>query len=277
MAGFVQSATKRAILLALWHGYARIRVWDRGPRVLINSIPKAGTHLLSSALEQNTPLFNSRRHVQMHKINQLAPSGQKTLDVELDANAFAKHVHRVRDGQFFSAHMFHDPAIEDVLAMNGIRTIFVVRDPRDILLSTLHYIKGLRRHHLHKLYTEVVTDLDDQIAVELEGRSEEPYQRPLKYRLQQYLGWTSSSSVLTVRFEDLIGARGGMSDKARDEAYARLSDHLGLAVVPRATSTNSPTFRKGMGFGWRGELTEAQARRINNACGEEINSLGYEI
>ena len=47
---FVQNALLRQSLLTAYRGYARAQFWRSGPRIFVNSIPKAGTHLLTAEL-----------------------------------------------------------------------------------------------------------------------------------------------------------------------------------------------------------------------------------
>jgi sulfotransferase 6B1 len=277
MAKFVQNRLGRAAMLTVMSNVARLRFWDSGPRVFLNSIPKAGTHLLTATLEANSPLFNCRRHLQMHKLNSLAEAGQREYEVALDAGRFASETRKVRPGQFYTAHIFYDAGIHQVLREHDVRSVFMVRDPRDILISAMHYARGLRRHPRHALYAQEITTPEAQFDLELYGRREAPFVRPLKDRLQHYAGWRESPDVLTVRFEDLVGARGGMSDDVRNATFERLSAHLGVPVTPQKTNSTSATFRKGQAFGWKQELTPDQIRKVAEACGEEIAALGYDI
>ena len=66
---FVQNALLRKSLLTAYRGYARAQIWRSGPRIFVNSIPKAGTHLLTAELEKFPQLQNSRLHIQAHKVN----------------------------------------------------------------------------------------------------------------------------------------------------------------------------------------------------------------
>src|SRR5690606_20231030 len=136
-------------LLRLGRLYAQSQCWRKGPRILVNSIPKAGTHLLVSELSRVTDLQNSYVHIENRRINALSRRNERVSRFQLNASALRRQLSKIRQGQFFTARMsFSDEAL-CVLTEEKIRTILVIRHPLDILVSQYHYIMGLKRHHHH--------------------------------------------------------------------------------------------------------------------------------
>lgn len=280
---FVQSAALRFVAMGAYRTLARMQVWRFGPRIFVNSIPKAGTHLLTAELEKFACLQASRLHIETRKVNSLAKHQERREDVVIDLPKFARYVGTVRPGQFFSAHLFWDPALLSYLTSTGIKSIFMVRDPRDILLSNLHYIKGLRRHFLHRLFTTELQTDEERIRVLIQGRSGVPFVRSLKDTLNLFLPWRASTGVLTIRFEDLVGSSGGGSDERKLLALRQVAEHCALSgdvvkdIAGRSLQSRStPTLRKGKIAGWRTELSDAQLELLETECGAAMRQLGCD-
>ncbi|MDH3589438.1 MAG: hypothetical protein OEQ74_08540, partial [Gammaproteobacteria bacterium] len=110
------------------HGLRPSGIYGRfaTPAVLLNSIPKAGTHLLESALERYPRLRNA---------------GKRTVSSWIDVpdpviNAIAS----IRKGAFLNAHVPAAPELLQVVESRNIRVLFMIRDPRDIVVSHFKYV-----------------------------------------------------------------------------------------------------------------------------------------
>ncbi len=276
---FVQNSALRSAMLTGYRLYARSQFWRTGPRIFINSIPKAGTHLLTAELEKFDGVFNSRLHLELDRIGRLEGEAQ---DFVLSPKQAARYLDQVRQGQYFSAHMFWSAEMEQMLADREMKTVFVTRDPRDILVSRYHYVMGLRRHHLHQFLTENCANDADRWRALIEGHRASPFIRPMRDMLNGFLPWKESSSGLTIRFEDLVGQRGGGSLSAKRECLERLSAHCGLKGhdLDRLAATGTaatPTLRKGQANAWRSGLSPEIAAMVHAHCGEELVRLGYDV
>ena len=277
---FVQSKALRAAALTGYRAWARAQFWRTGPRVFVNSIPKAGTHLLTAELARFPGVQNSRLHLEIRKLkvpDQRTAEGYPVIDMGKVADAAST----VRNGQFFTAHLYWTQALQKYLDRAGIAQIFMVRDPRDILLSRLHYIVGLRRHWLHEFLTTQLSGTEDRLRLLIRGHDEGPFVLPLRGVLESFLPWTRQPSVLTVRFEDLVGSRGGGSAKAKHDALHAIATHCGLdtahleALAQTATGS-TPTLRKGKIGGWRDELPPAICDELMDECGDLLAAFGYD-
>lgn len=276
---FVQNATLRSALLAGYQAYARAQFWRTGPRVFVNSIPKAGTHLLTAELERFPELQNSRLHLEVSKIKvpgSRTPEGYPVIDLA----KVARTISHVRKGQFFSAHLYWTQELEDLVTANGSAMIFMVRDPRDVLLSRLHYVVGLRRHWLHDHLTTQLDDPADRLRLLIRGSAANPFVLSLRATLESYLPWVRRPNVLTVRFEDLVGARGGGSAEAKLAALEAIAGHCGLTPahlqeLAASSSGATATLRKGQIGGWREEMPTEIVGEIERDCGDLLEAFGY--
>ena len=208
------------------------------PRVLCVSLPKAGTHLVERALCLHPRLYRT-----------LKPT---LNDRNLESHGGLEHLlSRLRPGQLLLAHLGHTPEREEALRRAGVRSIFVVRDPRDILVSQVHYVARERNHTYHQLFNSRGS-LEERLSLAIEGSPEVGLESAAE-RLRRYAGWLESGSPV-VRFEELIGPEGGGREDRQLEALARLYDEAGLEASPewirwagrRLFSGASPTFRRGV-------------------------------
>jgi sulfotransferase 6B1 len=86
-----------------------------------------------------------------------------------------------------------------------------------------------------------------------------------------------------VKFEDLVGPRGGGSAEAQRRTVGRVACHVGLEPDERMMRTVeenifgvSKTFRKGQVGGWREEFSEEHGRAAREIAGPLLVELGYE-
>jgi hypothetical protein len=102
-------------------------------------------------------------------------------------------------------------------------------------------------------------------------------------RFRAYADWVNSSVGLTVRFEDLIGSRGGGSDDEQVAQVARIVDYLGYGdelesatpVAERLFSEKVITFRAGTIDSWREDLPVDLVREIEDRCADAMDLLGF--
>lgn len=228
---FVQSALVRDAAIGLFRVYAQAQFWRTGPRIFVNSLPKAGTHLLMSMLETVPGIMNSRLHVQTRSI------GTRTADgLEYDPIKLGKQLASIRNGQVVSAHFPFATGLDRAISEAGFRSLNLVRSPRDMLVSRYFYIKGLRRHRLNAHLTEHYPDKKSMLMALIEGpkAGEDNIDgrfRPYADLFRVNSGWLSAKDVLTVRYEDLVGGRGGGSDERQLSALSEIAQHLGLPTT----------------------------------------------
>lgn len=239
-----------------------------GPKILMNSIPKAGTNLM----ERTLMLFPG-----------IVFSGHRTI---LDWNALSarseKKIRRIRRGQFENAHLPAHNSLLELVARNDIRVIFMVRDPRDVIVSHAKYVSEIdTTHPSHKVVASMATDSDRLMAV---IRGVDGFIAPVDELWRRYDGWFYDRNTLVVRFEDLIGERGGGNKIAQLRVVASVSSHLGIdlgrekreLIASAVFSSNSPTFRKGVIGGWRDYFTSEHVEEFKSRTGDLLVRLGYE-
>jgi hypothetical protein len=238
------------------------------PKVLCVSLPKSGTHLVERALCLHPRLYRSLRPT-------VAP-GMRTWD------GLDEALRRLRPGALLVAHLPHDASYGRILARRGARAICTIRDPRDVVLSQVHFIMGRRFHPHHARFAELRT-LSQRL--ELAIRGDEGATIPsIRERLERYAGWLDGSSHV-VRFEDLVGPKGGGDLDVQRRSVSDLYVYLGIDVSPdhvervcgNLFSTSSPTFRRGAIGQWRERFPPHIKELFVVEAGPVMDRYGYGV
>lgn len=270
----------RPLGVAGYRLYTRLGPSGDGPRVLANSIPKAGTHVLMSLLDATPGMRFNGNHFAFTGADRHGGSEGKSLQ------SLRSNTAQLRTGQYMTGHIRHRDDIVDVLAGAGVRTLLSIRDPRAIALSAANYLHANPRHPLHSRVLAEYPELDDRIRAVIDGipaTESSPGIPGLAERLDRYLPWLDEPAAHVVRYEDLVGAQGGGSTNTQRATVAGLLSFLGLDVddaglgtVCRSVySTKSATFRSGQSDSWRAELAPEHAATINDRCAAQLTRLGY--
>ncbi|MBA3717978.1 MAG: sulfotransferase domain-containing protein [Actinobacteria bacterium] len=238
------------------------------PKVLCVSLPKAGTHLVERAV---------CLHPRLHR--RILP----TLNPEnVGPEGLGGVLRKLRAGQVVLAHLPFEAEYPELLHRERVKALFVVRDPRDIAVSLAHYIAGRRDHPLHSLYRERP---DDRARLQLAVIGD-PDARPpapaLESILSSFAGWLESEA-LVVRYENLIGERGGGNAGMQSGTISAIYSYLGLEGSPafvsevgaRLFSGESPTFRKGLIGQWRQEFDPELEGLFDRSAGSWMAVYGY--
>ncbi|MCJ7602652.1 MAG: sulfotransferase domain-containing protein [Desulfobulbaceae bacterium] len=264
----LQRHVRKKILVTI-HGLAPSQLLGRfiGPKVLLNSIPKAGTHLLERALEQLPLIRNAGRRTL------IAPDhiDQKTL----------RKISSTRKGQFLNAHLpAYQPLLEIINELD-IKVLFMIRDPRDVVLSRLKYITNIDRTHKKFEHLKRIENDDELIKGSICGIP--GILAPVYEIYERFAPWLSHKNVLVCRFEELIGEKGGGQKVDQEKILNDLIDFLGLTVknhqiqgiAESIFSPKSSTFNKGAIGGWKNVFSE-EHRQLFMKSGKGIMDLyGY--
>lgn len=190
---------------------------------------------------------------------------------------------RVPDDGVVSGHCSYSPGLAGLLSEHAMRTVCILRDPRDTAVSHMHYLKKLPNHPIYGPYMSLPDDHERLMFSIRGGRLGGHTLPPLGERYRSFLGWSTQAGAAMVRFEDLIGPRGGGSEAAQREAVARVAAHLDVDLgeeearsIARGLFGSGRTFRKGRAGGWREEFSGEHARAVEEVAGELLAELGYE-
>jgi hypothetical protein len=265
-------------------------------RVVANSIPKSGTHLLSRLLTlfgfEKRPMGIRPRLVAgplspVRRFLRAREPEKVTVGVvspqQVGRRWLQRRLAKVPDGCFVTAHCLYTPELAELLREEEMRVVCIVRDPRDVAVSQMHYIKRERGHFAHKAFVALPSD-DERLLLSIRGGELGGHKlRSLEERYQQFMGWEQDGGAVVVKFEDLVGPEGGGSAEARRRAMERVAAHLDLSIdeaalrrVEEEMFGVGKTFRKGQIGGWREEFSEEHTRVAKEVAGPWLVKLGYE-
>jgi len=245
---------------------------DSANRVFVNSVPKAGTHLLGVALKAMPASRDSGVF-----LSHLGHDGSQRRLIHS-----ASILTRIRSGYFVSGHMPWTHEDGALLERLGYRSLLLIRDPRDVLLSQIDHAveRSVNRYHRTLLQ---LRDREAQVAFVLNGGPfvDSSSQAPaFDAYLRSYARW---NGALIVRFEDLAGLRGGADPDVQAKTLRTIAAHFRIDlddgmvedIVQVMHNTHTPTLRKGQVDRWRSEFTPEMCRLTDESLGGLIDELGY--
>jgi hypothetical protein len=245
------------------------------PPVLSNSIPKSGTHLLDQIVA-GLP----------GRVNYGAFLSSMTSSFQMRRRSTASVVRFIRattSGENVRAHVFYDPAYAEELDRLNFVHYFIYRDPRDVIVSSCHYLREINPWHRLRKHFRACRTMEDAILLSIRGLTHVDPRIPLPNvaeRFAQYEGWLTCPSACAVRFEDLRGAPAQLrrlvehfaARCAEPPAIDATTDELAASIQPE----RSHTFRTGQGGGWVKEFTPACKDAFKEVAGDLLVRLGYE-
>lgn len=246
------------------------------PRVFGNAMPKSGSHLLTQVLHGLTDLgpFVDPG---------FPPVNRNETNQPLAEEKVFDGIYRMRPGDIRYGYIHAKEPFISLLTQPEQATIFIYRDPRDMLVSHVFYATDLYAGHGMNRYYAQLDSLEARLNAAIEGVSDPKfYLSNVRERYKSYFGWLAQPDVFCLRFEDLI--------LEQDVALARLLGYLEVRGfdprVPheKAIKTlkggiepkKSGTFRKGQPGNWREHFTEVNKTRFKEIAGDLLIRLGYE-
>jgi hypothetical protein len=213
-------------------------------------------------------------HPDFSNINELIP----------DPEALSKrHLKSLRRPRILKSHQYFDPRYQKV--------IYIVRDPRDVMLSEYHF--QIKRRLIGEEFplVEFVTQF-------LRGQQDHPHGSWFENVSSWFFTRGNHPGFLLVRYEDLLsqpvlemariaGFLGVRADSAllahaieqssaeRMRELEKKQAHLWSST--KDTRLDKPFVRKAKAGGWRTELPQECVALIEAAWGRLMTDLGYEL
>ncbi|MDP3858306.1 MAG: hypothetical protein Q8Q73_11170 [Stagnimonas sp.] len=271
-------------------------------RLFVNSFPKSGTNLvekLSRLLgyrrSGRSLAFSSvhGRHELLKRLIRAHGLWGAAVPIGLEAPAsvsaawLRRYINTVPVGSYFSGHAAWSGHLEYLLREAGFKTIQVIRDPRGILSSLTGYAveEGNEWFPFHSAFAKL--SRRELLSFYLRGgyvAEAGMYYSGIREALERAAGWHRSPGALVVRFEDLVGQKGGGSDQVQRETLGAIVDFLeipgvDISSIQQELFGGTHTFRGGQVDRWVGdfdaELTEAIAKELADL--PWLRGLGYDF
>jgi hypothetical protein len=224
--------------------------------ILVNSIPKSGTHLIESLLCKNnvyyrklSPTYNPRIHSTKILSNQIS---------------------QMNRNEVIFSHFPYSPDLLYTTKSHDVASLFLMRDPRDIVVSNAHFIPTLKKHVHHQALVNLRFDQRLDILI----RGSESLEVPSIFeKYEPFVPWVEHAD-LVLRFETLS------KNASAEEKTASMNKIMALTGIEfpqenqETDSTQNTTFRKGISGEWASILNEEQKELF--ATNNVIRTLGYK-
>ncbi len=264
----------RRARVALKYGRETLR---QAPVVFGNAMPKSGSHLLTQVLEGLTafgPFVNPG----------YPPVNRTEGNTPLPKDAIIAQVEDMKPGDIRYGYLHAEEPFLSIFNQPDRATIFIYRDPRDMLVSHVFYATEMHTGHgMHAYYTQVLTSMEERLNAAIAGVTATGCTLPgVRQRYDVYLGWLDHPGILPIKFEDLIlhrdAALGRVLDYLENRGFrpivgrAEAIVEMKNAIAPR----RSGTFRKGQPGNWKEYFTERNKALFKEVAGDLLVRLGYE-
>lgn len=249
------------------------------PIFFANSFPKSGTHLLTQVLKGFT------------RIGPAVDSGLPAIvTYEGDTGRHRPVRETMRDlkrllpGDIAYGHVHAYPEAAAYLCREGVIPYFIVRDPRDVVVSHVHYVTDMEPNHIHhRYYRDELSSFNERLRASILGRPDLDVPFPdIRARFEPYFGWLDHPEIQVLRFEDFITDQKQAVERVFSHAVSRgfpancereTAIHILISGVnPR----RSPTFRSGKIGSWLAQFTPDHKRLFKEVTGDLLVRLGYE-
>lgn len=242
------------------------------PNVLVNSLPKSGTHLLLQII--------------------LGIPGMEITPAWVIED---KDLDMIKPGSVGPAHLVYSSERALLLKQKNLKVIFISRDLRDVVVSLVHFIM-LNKWGNHP-WTPYLTSLkthEERLLTMIKGvsLSNEQYEEfgiaeipNIRQFAQDKLGWCKELGICSISFEELV-----TDEESQQKAIMKIIDFLWdelkllniskMELLQRIRENIKPessgTFRKGKIGDWKIEFNEEHKKAFKEIAGDILIQLGYE-
>ena len=280
----------------------------KSTKILVNSLPKSGTHLLTRAVElfgyhdyatnikksvQKRPVNFDYREVK-NALNKTALEAEGAISIGslsplyVSPSIFQQWLEPVRPKEYIVGHISYSPSLSPLLTNLNYHHLFIIRDPRAVLPSLLSFIlnpEGIPKKHF------LEADLKEMSQVErldfiLEGGYAPKAATTVKSFAQVYrdmLNWQKEPRCLIIRFEELVGELGGGSKEKQKQVVKNIATYLQhpfdntiMNKLDTIYNPSSPTFRLGQVNSWKSSMPPETIERLTAYCKPLWQEAGYE-
>jgi hypothetical protein len=251
--------------------------FGEAPPIFGNGKPKSGSHLLLQVLNglcQVAPYA----YVDADPIRTIRKDGGRRSTDQILAD-----LQRIPRGVISWGYL--EPSAENVafLCQPGRVNYFIYRDPRDMLVSQVHFATDMHEGHgLHEYYNSL-PDFGERLKVAITGIDLNGlYMVSVRQRYESVFAWLDQPGVTCLRFEDFINNCDATLEHVLDAIEATgykipIPREQALQILVEAIQPKkSHTFRSGKTGGWRQHFTDEHKQLFKEVAGDLLVKLGYE-
>jgi len=281
------------LLLFLFSFLPIIANKNNAHKSLIVTVPKSGTHLLKKCiilLNMDGVKFSHKKASTAYHVTNMHNSEHPSL-----VNIF-------KDQKIITRHLLHTEKTEKFVEQNTYANLFLIRDPRSQLVSAAFATKkkriGAQKRSIEELLLDFILARNENfipMARHSQFQQIQPdeilFKLDLLWRIgilgfyNRFIPWMKAKNFYTVRFENLVGPRGGGSEQTQIQEIKNITQHFGLTRsdeeikhIANNLFGDTNTFREGKIDSWKKEFTPAvkKAFKANSELMQMLITLGYE-
>lgn len=245
--------------------------YTRRPSVVVTTVPKSGTHLVHQIVTALPGTVDYGTFLATTVSYRRKPRSTPAL---------VRRIRSLAPGEILRSHLIHRTEVVDALRTKNAFTVFVYRDPRDVIVSEAHYLAhSAPWHSLHRTFARLTPEERIDVAVDgLPGR-EELYP-DVSERFGWFADWLEDADVV-LRFEDLVGEGRRAAIRTMVRRYQEASgadfdvDEITDQAIAAIAPEQSHTYREGRIGGWREAFSPEQATRVDAVAGDMLRRYGY--
>jgi hypothetical protein len=169
--------------------------------VICNAIPKSGTYLLVELVKALGAHVDVGYHTYSSSISKVQPDGSFHHGRAIPAPLWAS---ALKPGYLCASHTEYCPHLEQYfLAKKEHKMLFIVRDPRDVVISWVDFVYHSAVYPKMRKWNAVLRDMGTVAHPDDASQISSCIVSLPESGNQNYLSWLDSPACLTVRFEDL--------------------------------------------------------------------------
>ena len=234
--------------------------------ILLNSIPKSGTHLLHQILAQFGYTDHYGFYASTPSISMIERKSDKAIDF----------VNKIKRNELTNGHIFFNNTLNLHIKKRNLPTIFLYRDPRAIFVSEIHYLSDMNKwHRCHKYYKQC-NSFKEKFNLCLNGIDDQKfYYPPFKERINRYIKWINQPHVLSIRYEDLID--NGSLDTVLGVLIEYISKYKDISNLQfKSINPHDSHTYTGMDPNrWKIQLSNIEINTLNTNLKNELIELDY--
>ncbi len=276
-------------------------------KVLINTVPHCGTHLVASILntigyEQATykkfGLFKKKVGLNWRLSESVLNFRPEKFDNSLHVSVASpklvrfkivkKLLDKVDDGEYALSHIPFNKNFSDFLLNNGWKGFYIIRDPRDMCISMLRHIENRPNHFGFRYLFKEIKSKSDRLEAIVKGfvNEKKRYFVGINKMYSSMLEWRNNSNFVFLKYEELVGKNGNGETFSQLKLIHKIFKNLEynpkdlnnklLEFVGNESYGKSGTFRKGKIGSWKDNFNEKDVIIFKKYANELLISLGYE-
>jgi hypothetical protein len=163
----------------------------------------------------------------------------------------------------------------------NLKKIVVIRDIRDMCVSASYWLVKNDWFNSYIDHSKFYNKTHEEQLDYFINLNHPIYS--IKAFAQRAVQWMKSPNVFVVRFEDIVGEKGGGDRNLQIETYKSLVKFMGFTVADEKIEAVADSifgvgriFRKGLIGQWREEFSSHQIENFKKRHSEELILLGYE-